>query len=150
MKLRHVTSMGKFKCFSLQLVLVQQRNFRLQITIARWIHNYILLHSYATFDSNAIPIPSLTPTVAWYVIALSYCILFSFFCLLAFSTVYIRKVNHLACAWCWSHNIATADYWDNKTAIDFKIQRVNTDQTSHYFENTFTRTHELKTECIRV
>ena len=61
MKLRHVTSVGKFKCFSLQLVLVQQRNFRLQITIARWIHNYILLHSYATFDSNAIPIPSLTP-----------------------------------------------------------------------------------------
>ena len=47
--------------FSLQLVLVQQRNFRLQITIARWIHIYILLHSYATFDSNAIPIPSLTP-----------------------------------------------------------------------------------------
>ena len=35
MKLRHVTSVGKFKCFSLQLVLVQQRNFRLQITIAR-------------------------------------------------------------------------------------------------------------------
>ena len=61
MVLRHVTSVGKLKCFSLQLVLVQQRNFLLQITIARWIHNFILLHSYATFDSNAIPIPSLTP-----------------------------------------------------------------------------------------
>ena len=36
-------------------------NFRLQITVARWIHNYILIHSYASFDSNAIPIPSLTP-----------------------------------------------------------------------------------------
>ena len=35
MKLRHVTSVGKLKCFSLQLVFVQQRNFRLQITIAR-------------------------------------------------------------------------------------------------------------------
>ena len=34
-EIRHVTSVGKFKCFSLQLVLVQQRNFRLQITIAR-------------------------------------------------------------------------------------------------------------------
>ena len=61
MKLRHVTSVGKFKCCSLQLVLVQQRNFRLQITIARYIQNYILLHSYASFDSDAIPIPSLTP-----------------------------------------------------------------------------------------
>ena len=35
MKPRHVTSVGKLKCFSLQLGLVQQRNFRLQITIAR-------------------------------------------------------------------------------------------------------------------
>ena len=34
-KLRHVTSVGKSKCFPVQLVLVQQRNFRLQITIAR-------------------------------------------------------------------------------------------------------------------
>ena len=34
-KLRHVTSLGKSKCISIQLVLVQQRNLRLQITIAK-------------------------------------------------------------------------------------------------------------------
>ena len=99
MKLRHVTSVGKLKCFSLQLVLVQQRNFRLQITIARWIHNFILLHSYTTFGSNAIPIPSLTPynwvftanllfcskrpvfvwlVGSWIIISMNVCIEFSF------------------------------------------------------------------------
>ena len=34
-KLGHVTSMGKVKCFSVQLVLVLQRNLWLQITVAR-------------------------------------------------------------------------------------------------------------------
>ena len=42
-KLRHVTSVGISKCLSIQLVLVQQQNFQLQITIARQMHNYILL-----------------------------------------------------------------------------------------------------------
>ena len=35
MKLRHVISVGKLKYFSFQLVPVQQRNLRLQITKAR-------------------------------------------------------------------------------------------------------------------
>ena len=56
-----MTSVGKLKCFSVQLVLVQKRNLRLQITIARWMHNYTLLHPCATFDSDAILILKLTP-----------------------------------------------------------------------------------------